>query len=100
MEPNKPETQLGPVGPLDEGTRAQLAKHAAGRHPSTVQLVKYFAFAHLADRLRIISEIYAGAALDLLAQLSDGPELTAALRKLVESKDCAVRALVDVLSAD
>jgi hypothetical protein len=32
---------------------------------------------------------------DLLDNIKDGPELTAGLRKLLEAKDCLVRALVD-----
>lgn len=74
-----------------------MAALAAGRHSSTVQLVRYFAFAHLAGALRSVSEPFAHLAESLIAMLPDGPELTVALRKLVEAKDCAVRAQVDAL---
>ena len=95
---NTPEPELGPVG-ASVGTRDELTASAAGRHPSTQQLVRYFAYAHLADPLRPIAMIYCSAARDLVSSLPDGPELTVALRKLVESKDCAIRAGVDAMLA-
>lgn len=97
---NIPEPHLGnvePIGSPEWGSRGGMALLAAGRHYSTVHLVKYFAFAHLAGPLRHVSEIFAHTAESLIATVPDGPELTVALRKLVEAKDCAVRAQVDAL---
>lgn len=96
---NTPESWLGAAGDPNSGTREALAAHVAGRHASTVQLVKYFAFSHLAGALRPMAMGYAAAALNLVDLVGDCPELTVALRKLVESKDAAVRAVVDSLSS-
>lgn len=63
------------------------------RHPSVTQLLRFFAYSHLSEPMAGISKRYSDLAHQLAAdgQL-DGPELTVALRKLLESKDCAVRA--------
>lgn len=65
-----------------------------GRHPSTVQLLRWLdPNPNLPDDQRAISQVFAGAAETLLQRISvDGPELTTALRKMIEAKDCAVRA--------
>jgi hypothetical protein len=60
-------------------------------HPNTRQLLSYFKFAHLPPDLRRISKPFSILAHDMVRQL-DGPELTAGLRKLLEAKDCMVRA--------
>lgn len=67
-----------------------------GRAPSTVHIVQFFSYAHLRDPLARVSEIFERAAITLLAMLPDGPELTVALRKLLEAKDAAVRAALPV----
>jgi hypothetical protein len=56
------------------------------RH-ATEAILRHFRFEHL----QVISEPFCVLANDLAWKL-DGPELTVALRKLLESKDCAVRA--------
>lgn len=66
-----------------------------GRHPGTTHLAKYFAYDHLPPHLQAVSRPCADLAALLIAALPDGPELTAALRKLLEAKDCAVRAALD-----
>ena len=65
------------------------------RHPGTTHLVKYFEHAHLPAHLAEISKPFGDLAQQLVDALPDGPELTAALRKLLEAKDCAVRARLD-----
>lgn len=56
-------------------------------------ILRYFTFDHLpAAPLREVSSRFADLALDLDAMLPDGPEKSAGLRKLLEAKDCAVRA--------
>ena len=55
-------------------------------------IMKYFEFAHLPPHLQAISgEVYA-LACSMEAILPDGPEKSAGLRKLLEAKDCFVRA--------
>lgn len=62
------------------------------RHPATQQVMRWFSYEHLpAGRPRDISAMCAAMAGELLNSLSDGPELTAGLRKLLEAKDCFVR---------
>jgi len=66
------------------------------RVPSTRHFEKLFEYAHLPNNLQDISAPFASLALLMLHSLEDGPELTTCLRKLLESKDCAVRqALID-----
>ena len=65
------------------------------RHPGTTQLLGTFRYEHLATgAMRELSKQFHDFAHALAAQLQDGPELTTALRKLRESKDCAVVQLV------
>ena len=58
-------------------------------------IMKYFAYAHLPDRLQGVSKPIAEIAAALDATLPDGPEKSAGLRKLLEAKDCFVRAKLD-----
>ncbi|MFC8625606.1 hypothetical protein [Streptomyces anulatus] len=69
-----------------------------GRHPSTAQAVRGFAYDHLPEHLQKVSRRFHDLAENLLSQLPDDPELSAALRKLREAKDCAV--LLAALTAD
>jgi hypothetical protein len=63
-----------------------------GRHPSTVSIARYFAFEHLPEPQRSISATCSALKDAMIAELPDGPELTTGLRKLLEAKDCFVRA--------
>ncbi len=62
------------------------------RHPATTGLLRYFEYAHLPEHLQVISQISHDAAHEMVRRLPDGPELTTGLRKLLEAKDCFVRA--------
>lgn len=79
----------------EEGSREAFELAVAGRHPSTVSIVRYFAWSHLPLTLRAVSAPIGELALDLVEMLPDSPELTAGLRKLLEAKDCLVRAMLD-----
>lgn len=69
------------------------------RHPGTEHLLTLFAFDHLPPHLQLVSSQFADLADTLVTNLHDGPELSTALRKLVEAKDCAVRqAVIDFRS--
>lgn len=66
--------------------------------PSTT--AKYFSFAHLPAHLQIVSKPL-GQLAELLEQLlPSGPELSAGMRKLLEAKDCFVRAALDMQPAE
>lgn len=55
-------------------------------------ILKYFAFAHLPPHLQGVSgDVYA-LAMSMNAQLPESAEKSAGLRKLLEAKDCFVRA--------
>jgi len=56
-------------------------------------LLKFFKYNHLPEHLQKVSKPFC----TLAESVADGPpnsETTTALRKLLESKDCAVRALL------
>ena len=65
-------------------------------HPNTEALLKFFRYDHLPEKLQDISRPFADLAQNLAEKL-DGPELTAGLRKLLEAKDCAVRAALSLV---
>lgn len=66
-----------------------------GRHPSTYQISRYFEYEHLPTHLQAISKPCHDLAEQMINALPDGPEVTAGLRKLLEAKDCFVRAALD-----
>ncbi|WP_372593586.1 hypothetical protein [Actinotalea sp.] len=60
-------------------------------------ILRYFAFDHLpAGPLRETSRGFNALASVLAKHLPEGPEKSTALRKLLESKDAAVRAALDL----
>ena len=59
-------------------------------------LLRYFAFEHLPTPLAEVSAHFAELAEVLAAGLPPGAETTVALRKLLEAKDAAVRAALDL----
>lgn len=65
------------------------------RHPGVIALLRWFEYDHLPPHLQEVSEPLGGVAHYLLDQLPDSPEVTAGLRKLLEAKDCFVRAAVE-----
>jgi hypothetical protein len=65
------------------------------RHPATAGLLRWFEYSHLPPELQTVSAVFYGCAHAAVELLRDGPELTTALRKLLEAKDCAVRAAID-----
>lgn len=65
------------------------------RHPAVLALLKYFRWQHLPDHLAAVSKPFSELACTLANTLPSNPETTVALRKLLESKDCAVRSALD-----
>lgn len=65
-------------------------------HPATEAILKFFAYEHLPIQLQEVSQPFHALAHHLVDDVKgpglDGPELTVCLRKLLEAKDCAVRA--------
>ena len=65
-----------------------------GRHPGTAQVARWFDYSHLSGPARDTAAAVHDLAAEVVDTLPDGPELTAGLRKLLEAKDCFVRATI------
>lgn len=66
---------------------------AKQRHPAIAGVLQFFAFSHLPPHLQEVSKPFC----ELAEKIADGPsnaESTVALRKLLEAKDAAVRAVL------
>lgn len=59
---------------------------------NATMLDKFFAYAHLPPKLQEVSAPICVLARQMAETLPEGPELSAGLRKLLEAKDCFVRA--------
>jgi len=69
----------------------------SGRHPGVQAVLRYFEHDHLrAGPLRATSGACARLAEDMVDILPDTPQLTIGLQKLLEAKDCFVRAALDI----
>lgn len=62
--------------------------------PVTEPMLQFFRFSHLPENLKTVSEPFCLLALAIVEDIPRNPERTAALRKLLEAKDCAVRAML------
>lgn len=58
------------------------------------QLLQFFAYEHLPEHLQTVSKPFGDLAREMALTLPLNPESTTALRKLLEAKDCAVRAVL------
>ncbi len=57
-------------------------------------MLQFFAYEHLPDHLADVSQPFSLLAHEMVRTLPRNPERTAGLRKLLEAKDCAVRAML------
>lgn len=65
-------------------------------HPAVARMLRNFEHEHLPPYLAAISHQCAALAAEMVDQLpTDDPETTMGLRKLLEAKDCFVRAAVE-----
>lgn len=60
----------------------------------TDRMLQFFAHAHLPPHLQAISKPFGDLAEHIVATLPMNAERSAGLRKLLEAKDCAVRAIL------
>lgn len=60
----------------------------------TSYLMQFFSYAHLPEHLQKVSKPFCDMAKEIDDTLPDNPEKSTSLRKLLESKDCAVRAVL------
>ena len=58
------------------------------------QMLQFFEYEHLPDHLKVVSIKFHELACSLTALVPENAERTVALRKLLEAKDCAVRAVI------
>jgi ferritin-like protein len=58
------------------------------------RMMAYFQYGHLPEKLQSVSKPFCELAVWIVSELPQNPERTVALRKLLEAKDCAVRALL------
>lgn len=65
----------------------------------TSPILKYFEFKHLPPHLQTVSGPFGVLAQEMDATLPDGAEKSAGLRKLLEAKDCMVRAALETKPA-
>jgi hypothetical protein len=79
-----------------ETAKAQEEAVAKARDeaPQRDRMMQFFVYAHLPAHLATISAPFGQLAEQIVATLPSNPERTVALRKLLEAKDCAVRALL------
>lgn len=64
-------------------------------HPATLALLRYFDYDHLPEHLQWVSRPFHDLAHDIAHNYEvEGAEVTVGLRKLLEAKDCVVRASV------
>lgn len=75
------QTPPAPLKPAERGPTEQL-------YP----VIRYFAFEHLPAHLQAVSKPFAELAAKMVYECEPGPEVSAGLRKLLEAKDCFVRA--------
>lgn len=62
-------------------------------HPATTEILRYFEYDHLPHNLAIVAARLYDTAHRMVDDFGlEGPELTVGLRKLLEAKDCFVRA--------
>jgi hypothetical protein len=61
-------------------------------HPATAAILQHFSYDHLPEELQYVSAPFFQLAHSVATGGTSGPETTTCLRKLLEAKDCAVRA--------
>lgn len=58
-------------------------------------MMKYFEYKHLPQRLQVVSKLICDLAHEMNESLPNSAEKSAGLRKLLEAKDCFVRAALE-----
>lgn len=68
-------------------------------HEKLYPILRYFEYDHLPEKLQAMSKPFCDLAHEMALELAHCPETSVALRKLLEAKDAAVRAALDVLNS-
>ena len=69
----------------------EAAEQALEKYP----ILKFFRFDHLPAPLQLISKPFSNIAFEMAIGLPRSAEVSAGLRKLLEAKDCCVRAALE-----
>ena len=69
-----------------------IVNEALLREPNSTPIMKFFEYAHLPEHLQEVSKPIGELAKRMDKALPNSAEKTAGLRKLLEAKDCLVRA--------
>lgn len=80
-----------PAEPFENGYRKIPSEMPMDLHPSVNDVLQFFRYDHLPPHLQDVSKPFTFLAHEIAATLT-GNQATRALHKLLESKDCAVRA--------
>lgn len=59
-----------------------------------MSIMQFFSFDHLPEPMKSVSKKFSDVATEMNEYLPENPEKTVMLRKLLEAKDCAVRAVL------
>ena len=90
---------INPQAPAEYDDPAErylgLTRPPRERSSSPNRMLTWFDGAHLADDLREVSDACADLAEAMDEKLAEGPEKTAGMRKLLEAKDCFIRARIE-----
>ena len=74
-----------------DAIREMNSPHSGSKH----RMLKYFRWEHLPPKLQGVSRPFGELAEQMIETTPAGAEQTAGLRKLLEAKDCFVRAALD-----
>lgn len=69
-------------------------------HPAITHVLQFFSYEHLPEHLQAISKPFCELAQQVATNAPSSQETTVALRKLLESKDAAVRAKLSTKNND
>jgi len=58
------------------------------------RMLQFFSYEHLPSHLQVVSKPFFDLAHSIVATYPSNPERTSGLRKLLEAKDCIVRAAI------
>lgn len=75
---------------------AEQVREKLQQGPASTQehILQFFSYSHLPEALAVVSRPFCDLATGMVNVLPRNPERTVALRKLLEAKDAAVRALI------
>lgn len=83
-----------PLPDLPEPVATTAPVEQPPRHPGVTAILRHFEFNHLPEELQKVSREFHILAHLMASMIKDDPELVAGLRKLLEAKDCMVRAAI------